>query len=94
MPKGDIRETFLKAIVDAFPRAAETQVEHLLVVKSHAAFRCTPAVSSLTPNAVSPIENLLLKGDWTETGWPSTMEGSFRSGVAATQVISSRSQVE
>ena len=29
------------------------------------------------------VANLFLAGEWTDTGWPSTMEGAARSGFAA-----------
>ena len=31
--------------------------------------------------------NLALAGDWTDTGWPSTMEGAVRSGYLAAEAI-------
>jgi len=31
----------------------------------------------------SPVPNLAVAGDWTATGWPATMEGAVRSGLAA-----------
>jgi uncharacterized protein with NAD-binding domain and iron-sulfur cluster len=33
------------------------------------------------------LENLLVAGDWTATGWPATMEGAVRSGYLAAQGI-------
>ena len=89
-PKGEIREIFLKAMAEAFPKAAEAQVEQFLVVKSEATFRCTPGASRLRPTTQTPVDNLFLAGDWTDTGWPSTMEGAVRSGVQAAQAIKAR----
>jgi zeta-carotene desaturase len=37
---------------------------------------------------VTPLPNLFLAGDWTQTGWPATMESAVRSGrLAAAAVI-------
>ncbi|HZA23609.1 MAG TPA: FAD-dependent oxidoreductase, partial [Dehalococcoidia bacterium] len=33
--------------------------------------------------------NLFLAGEWTQTGWPSTMESAVRSGYNAAAAISS-----
>ena len=46
----------------------------------------TPAAERLRPPtapawaAGASIANLLIAGDWTDTGWPATMEGAVRSG--------------
>jgi squalene-associated FAD-dependent desaturase len=39
------------------------------------------------PSQKSPLPNLFLAGDWTATGWPSTMEGAVRSGYLAAEAI-------
>jgi len=39
------------------------------------------------PGAVTSHHNLFLAGDWTDTGWPSTIEGAIRSGFVAAQAI-------
>ena len=89
-PKEEIRAIFLKAMAEAFPKAGEAQVKQLLVVKSQATFRCTPGASRLRPPTETSISNLFLAGDWTDTGWPSTMEGAVHSGVTAAEAIVSK----
>jgi squalene-associated FAD-dependent desaturase len=37
------------------------------------------------PPQTTAIANLMLAGDWTDTGWPSTMEGAVRSGYLAAE---------
>ena len=89
MPKADIRRAVLQEMEAAFPQAAHAQVRDALVIKSPATFRCTPGSASLRPSTTTPIRNLFLAGDWTDTGWPSTMEGAVRSGAAAADAVSS-----
>ena len=36
------------------------------------------------------IDNLVLAGSWTDTGWPATMEGAVRSGHAASREVIGR----
>ena len=43
----------------------------------------TAGIALLRPIQRSPIDNLLVAGPWTDTGWPATMEGAVRSGVHA-----------
>lgn len=59
----------------------------------HATFSAAPEHQQLRPPTRTPITNLLLAGDYTATGWPATMEGAVRSGIAAAQeVIAQRLQ--
>ncbi len=58
------------------------------VKERHATFASLPGVDRVRPTAQpNPLDggvpNLFLAGDWTATGWPSTMEGAVRSGYAA-----------
>ena len=78
---------FSRAMAQAFPRAGDARIQEMLIVKSTATFRCTPGSSRLRPSNATPVENLFLAGDWTDTGWPSTMESAVRSGVAAARAI-------
>ena len=42
---------------------------------------------SLSSGAAEPDRDLVLAGDWTRTGWPSTMEGAVRSGYLAAETM-------
>ena len=77
-----------EAMTDAFPKAKSARVTRSLVVKQEkATFRCLPGSERFRPAAQTPVQNLFLAGDWTDTGWPSTMEGAVRSGVTAAQAV-------
>jgi uncharacterized protein with NAD-binding domain and iron-sulfur cluster len=39
------------------------------------------------PDQKTAIHNLFLAGDWTDTGWPATMEGAVRSGYRAIEAL-------
>ena len=87
-PKQAVQEMCTEAMKEAFPRAKSARVTHSLVVKQDkATFRCLPGSQRFRPQARTPIGNLFLAGDWTDTGWPSTMEGAVRSGVYAAQAL-------
>lgn len=56
------------------------------VKEKRATFRGVPGIDRLRPSSRpggAGIPNLFLAGDWTDTGWPATMEGAARSGYAA-----------
>ena len=54
-----------------------------VVKEKRATFSATPAQASSRPATRTAWYNLLLAGDWTDTGLPGTIEGSVRSGQAA-----------
>ncbi|MCA9223081.1 MAG: hydroxysqualene dehydroxylase HpnE [Planctomycetales bacterium] len=61
-----------------------------LVTQREAVFSVRPGFEQRRPPQATPIRNLFLAGDWTQTGWPATMEGAVRSGyLAAARVLES-----
>jgi squalene-associated FAD-dependent desaturase len=74
--EASLRETF-PALRDA------RRLHRRLTIDRRAVFSVTPEIESIRPGCSTTIDNLLLAGDWTDTGWPSTFEGAIRSGRAA-----------
>ncbi len=58
-----------------------------LVKEKRATFAATPAQDALRPPARTSRPNLVLAGDWTQTGLPATIEGAIRSGVTAAGLV-------
>jgi uncharacterized protein with NAD-binding domain and iron-sulfur cluster len=86
--KDQLRELFLPEIERLLPLAKGAQVERFVVVKEQrATFRSLPGASANRLAARTPIVNLVLAGDWTDTGWPATMESAVRSGNTAAATI-------
>jgi hydroxysqualene dehydroxylase len=56
-----------------------------VVKERRATFAATPAQLARRPNAGTRWTNLVLAGDWTDTGLPATIEGAIRSGFAAAE---------
>ncbi len=46
-----------------------------------------PGAASLRPGTATPLANLVLAGDWTDTGLPGTIEGAVQSGHAAAAAL-------
>jgi len=64
------------------------QVPPMRIVKEkRATFAATPAQDKLRPQAKTRWRNLLLAGDWTQTGLPATIEGAIRSGERAAELV-------
>ena len=71
-----------------FPEAARAKLEKAAVVKEvRATFGVPPGIDAARPGAVSPWPSCFLAGDWTATGWPSTMESAARSGHLAAEAV-------
>jgi squalene-associated FAD-dependent desaturase len=58
-----------------------------IVRERRATFAATPEQDALRPGTVTAWKNLVLAGDWTATGLPSTIEGSIQSGDKAADHI-------
>jgi squalene-associated FAD-dependent desaturase len=84
MGRDELHDRYVPALGELLPRARQARVERFEVVREHnATFRSAPGVSRLRPAARTGIAGLALAGAWTQTGWPATMEGAVRSGLAA-----------
>ncbi len=57
--------------------------QYRLIREKRATFAATPAQHQRRPSATTATSNLVLAGDWTDTGLPATIEGAIRSGFAA-----------
>ena len=83
-----IRDAVLTELAEIWPVARSAQLLRWWVVTEHGAtFAVRPGVEALRPRQRTPIDGLFLAGDWTDTGWPATMEGAVRSGYLTAQEI-------
>jgi squalene-associated FAD-dependent desaturase len=95
MPVADLRERFVPAMAELFPRARDARIAEFFVTRERrATFRQVPGTAALRPAPGTKLPGLVLAGAWTATGWPDTMEGAVRSGLAAaTELRRMRSQM-
>lgn len=72
------------------PAVRERKLVRSVVVREHrATFSIAPG-SPPRPAAVTPLEGLVLAGDWTDTGLPGTIEGACLSGHRAADTLLAR----
>jgi monoamine oxidase len=84
VPAARLREQFVPALAELFPAARDARVTEFFVTRERrATFRQAPGSGVLRPKAATRRPGLVLAGAWTDTGWPDTMEGAVRSGLAA-----------
>jgi squalene-associated FAD-dependent desaturase len=82
-------ELAMRELAEFFPAAREAKlVKAALVKEVRATFGVPPNIDQFRPDAHSaPWPNCFLAGDWTATGWPSTMESAARSGHLAAEAL-------
>lgn len=77
-----------REIAESHASAAGARVTHAVVNRIPMAIPCpTPHLEGKRPDTVSPVENLLLAGDWVRTDLPSCMESAVVSGYKAAEHI-------
>ncbi len=81
-------------VVDALQLGAaakETMPPYRVVKEKRATFAATAEQDSRRPGPETELAtNLVLAGDWTDTGLPATIEGAIRSGRVAADILLSR----
>ncbi len=88
LPRDEAIKQALAELAEFFPRVREAKLEKVALVKEvRATFGVPPGIDAARPTAISPWPRCFLAGDWTATGWPSTMESAARSGHLAAEAL-------
>lgn len=70
------------------PEANSANLLYSRIIKEKSAtFIPAPGIHKYRPPQESPIKNLFLAGDWTDTGLPATIEGAVLSGYKCAELI-------
>lgn len=78
MALGDLRRVL--------PGTTEAVLVHSLVIKERrATFSPRPGMEAIRPDTKTKLDNMFLAGDWTNTGYPATIEGAVLSGRKAAE---------
>src|SRR6185437_461708 len=71
-----------------FPIVKDAKLLKAAVTKEvRATYSIRPLLDRVRPLSQSPWPGIYLAGDWTATGWPSTMESGVRSGYLAAEAL-------
>ncbi len=88
MERSQILESALAELVSFFPDVKGARIVKSGILKeARATFSVLPGLDRLRPSPLSPWPGIYLAGDWTATGWPSTMEGAVRSGYLVAEAV-------
>jgi uncharacterized protein with NAD-binding domain and iron-sulfur cluster len=87
-PRQEIIDLCLREVRQALPAAVQANLLKATVIKEAAAtFSPQPGVDRWRPKQETSVKGMFLAGDWTDTGWPATMEGAVRSGYLAAEAV-------
>lgn len=86
----EVRQVTQSVTATKLPHAAPPA---RVIVEKRATFEASVAQDERRPSTETPLSNLVLAGDWTQTGLPSTIEGAIRSGVEAARVLNQRRMI-
>jgi squalene-associated FAD-dependent desaturase len=85
--RDEILASAIKELARFFPDVHQAKLLKSGILKeARATFSVTPGLDRYRPISDAG-DGLYLAGDWTRTGWPSTMEGAVRSGRLAAESI-------
>jgi zeta-carotene desaturase len=83
----EILGSAMEELARFFPAVREARIVKSGILKeARATFSVVPGLDRFRP-AADAGDGLFLAGDWTRTGWPSTMEGAVRSGRLAAEAM-------
>ena len=89
MQRQEIIDLAMRELAQFFPSVNSANLVKAAVVKEvRATYSVRPRLDRIRPGAESPWPGIYLAGDWTATGWPSTMESGVRSGYLAAEALS------
>ncbi len=87
-PATQLQNELLPALEQLLPGAADADIEDFFVTRERRATVAQVAGSQrFRPLAGAGPAGFALAGAWTDTGWPDTMEGAVRSGLAAARKL-------
>lgn len=87
-PQSETIDAVVAELTAIWPEARDARLLHSRLVTEHkAVVSMRPGVDRLRSGQATPVAGLSLAGDWTQTGWPGTMEGAVRSGYLAAETV-------
>lgn len=89
--EAQLLQTLWPLCQELFPAARRARLRHGRITReASATFAALPGSASARPGPLTPLARVLLAGNWTDTGWPATMEGAVRSGRIVAQAALDR----
>lgn len=86
--KERLLEMALTEIGKVFPESSSAKLLYGKIIRERfATFSPRPGIQRHRPDQKTPVKNLFLAGDWTDTGLPATIESAVTSGYRCAEMI-------
>jgi hydroxysqualene dehydroxylase len=93
--RAELRKRYTAALARLLPATRDASLLDFIVTREpRATFRGVPGTAARRPAARTALRGVYLAGAWTDTGWPATMEGAVRSGIAAARALLADTRAE
>lgn len=87
-PTSQIVALALRELQEFFPAVRTATLTGSRVIReARATYSACPGLERMRPGPRTRFPNVFLAGDWTNSGWPATMEGAVRSGYRAAEAV-------
>ena len=83
----DLADFLWREIAPVLGRPPDPVPPCRIIKERRATIAQTPAEIARRPETRTGIRNVLLAGDWTDTGLPATIDGSIQSGFRASEIV-------
>jgi squalene-associated FAD-dependent desaturase len=87
MENDDLTRTAVEDLRSIFGADMGHEKHAVVIREKRGTFSCTPAVERIRPANDTPVPNLFVAGDWTDTGYPATIEGAIMSGERCADLV-------
>lgn len=88
LTNSEILDISMDTLRKYYPAAKGAKVLHANIVRMNkSTFSQRPGTAGIRPSQETSVKGLVLAGDWTQTDWPSTMEGAAQSAAKAVDIL-------
>ena len=88
LTRPEVIDLATRELGEFFPVVRQARLERAHVIKeARATYSPQPGLEAHRPGPATRFPNLFLAGDWTQSGWPATMQGAVRSGYLAAEAL-------
>jgi uncharacterized protein with NAD-binding domain and iron-sulfur cluster len=86
LDRQQLADLVIKEIAYKFPALPKPR-SSFVVREKRATFQCSMNIDAIRPENHTPVQGLWLAADFTDTGYPATLEGAVKSGIECARQV-------